>query len=66
MRTCVGSKMTVEMTNAQLERLIATVRGGGGAAGAAVVVGPMGPCDLGKDKLKRPNRWSDWRRDAEN
>ena len=53
--------MTVEMTDAQLERLIAAVRGGGGggAAGAAAVVGPMGPCDLGKDKLKRPKRWSD-------
>ena len=58
--------MTVEMTDTQLERLIAAVRGRGGAAGAAAVVGPMGPCDLGKDKLKRPKRWSDWRKDAEN
>ena len=31
-----------------------------------MVVGPMGPCGLGKDKLKRPKRWSDWRKDAEN
>ena len=60
--------MTVEMTAAQLERLIAAMRGGGRgeADEAAVVVGPMGPCDLGKDKLKRPKRWSDWRREAEN
>ena len=26
----------------------------------------MGPCGLGKDKLKRPKRWSHWRKDAEN
>ena len=26
----------------------------------------MGPCILGKDKLKRPKRWADWHRDAEN
>ena len=26
----------------------------------------MGPCALGKDKLKRPKKWSDWRKDAEN
>ena len=57
--------MTVEMTDAQFERLIATLRGGGGG-GAAAVVGPMGPCVLGKDKLKRPKRWSDWKKDAEN
>ena len=60
--------MMVEMTDVQLESLVMAVRGrgGGGAAGAAAVVGPMGPCDLGKDKLKRPKRWSDLRRDAEN
>ena len=60
--------MMVEMTDVQLERLIVAVRGGGrgGAARSAVVVGPMGPCGLGKDKLKRPKRWSDWRKDAEN
>ena len=61
-------KDEVEMTDAQLQRLIVAVRGGGigGAAGAATVVGPMGPCGLGKDKLKRPKRWSHWRKDAEN
>ena len=65
---CVGSKMTVEMTNTQLDRLNAAMQGGGGGgvAGAAAVVGPMGPCNLGKDKLKRPKRWSDWRKNAEN
>ena len=59
--------MTVEMTDAQLERLLMVVRGQGGrAAGAAAVVGPIGPCSLGKDKLKRPKRWSDWKKDADN
>ena len=60
--------MTMEMTEAQFERLITTLRwgDGGGAAGAAAVVGTMGPCVLGKDKLKRPKKWSDWKKDAEN
>ena len=43
--------------------------GGGGVAGAAraaAVGGPMEPRVLGKDKLKRPKRWSDWKKDAEN
>ena len=30
------------------------------------MVGPMGPCILGKDKLKRPKRWADWYQEAEN
>ena len=30
------------------------------------MVGPMVPCALGKDKLKRPKRWTDWHKDAEN
>ena len=64
MRQRVGSKMMVEMTDMQLERLIAAVRGGGGggAARGAAVVGPMGPCGLGKDKLKRPKRLTDWKK----
>ena len=58
------------MTEAQLAQLIAAVRtqeGAGGAqsAGAAAVVGPMRPCPLGKDKLKRFKKWNDWIRDAE-
>ena len=60
--------MTVEMTDIQFERLIAMLQGGGGggAAGAAALVGSMGPCSLGKDKLKRPKKWSDWKKNAEN
>ena len=57
--------MMVEMSAEQFERLITTLQGGGGggaagAAGAAAVVGPMGPFVLGKDKLKRPKKWTDW------
>ena len=40
--------------------------GGGQVAGAAAVVGPMPPCQLGKDKIRRYKKWSDWIRDAEN
>ena len=59
------------MTPDQLQTLIAVIQGGGGggaagAAGAAAMVGPMGPCVLGKDKLKRPKKWTDWHKDAEN
>ena len=59
------------MTPDQLQTLIAVIQGSGGggaagAAGAAAMVGPMGPCVLGKDKLKRPKRWTDWHKDAEN
>ena len=66
--------MAVQLTHAQLQDLIAgCIAGvGGGAAGAAgtmsaaSMVGPMGPCILGKDKLKRPKKWADWHREAEN
>ena len=69
-----GAKMTVQLTNAQLQDLIAgcIAGAGGGAAGAAgtmsaaSMVGPMGPCILGKDKLKRPKKWADWHHEAEN
>ena len=53
--------MAVAMTADQFQTLIATLRGGGvggaaGTAGAAAMEGPMEPCALGKDKLKRPKR----------
>ena len=59
------------MSADQFDRLIAALEGGGGgrvagAARAAVVVGPMGPCVLGKDKLKRPKKWTNWYKDSEN
>ena len=64
----------VNITHEQLQDLIAGViaGAGGGAAGAtgtisaASMVGPMGPCILGRDKLKRPKKWADWLREAEN
>ena len=64
----------VNITNQQLQELIAAVTaraagGAGGAAGtisAAALVGPMGACTLGNDKLKRPKKWRDWLREAEN
>ena len=66
--------MTVQMTNAQLQDLIVgcIAGAGGGAAGAAgtmsaaSMLGPMGPCTLGKDKLKRPKKWADWHHEVEN
>ena len=64
----------MNITNEQLHDLIRGVIAGaaGGAAGAAgsisaaSLVGPMGPCILGRDKLKRPKKWADWLREAEN
>ena len=63
--------MMGEISADQFDRLIATLQGGGGgraagAARAAVVVGPMGPCVLGKDKLKRPKKCTNWYKDSEN
>ena len=57
----------VNITQEQLKDLIRGVIAGaaGGAAGAAgtvsaaSMVGPMGPCILGRDKLKRPKKWAD-------
>ena len=63
--------MAVQMTNEQLQALIAALTAaptdGGPAlvAGPATVVGQMPPCLLGKDKIKRFKRWKDWIRDAE-
>ena len=61
--------MTVEISADQFNRLIATLQragsgGAAGVAGAAAMVGSMGPCVLGKDKLKRPEKWTDWHKDA--
>ena len=64
----------VNVSNQQLQELIAAVAaaasgGAGGAAGtisAASLVGPLGACNLGREKLKRPKKWQDWLREAEN
>ena len=34
-------------------------------AGAAAIVGRLGPCELGRDKLKRYKRFIDWVGEAE-
>ena len=34
-------------------------------AGAAAIVGRLGPCELGRDKLKRYKRFMDWVGEAE-
>ena len=54
-----AKEMAVQMTNDQLAQLIQTLQQGQGHAGgvagaaAATVVGPMAPCVLRKDKIKR-------------
>ena len=57
------------MTDEQLQELIRSIRGTGTGsitAGAAAVVGFLTTCVLGKDKIKRHKKWSDWHKDAQN
>ena len=37
-----------------------------GSISAASLGGPMGPCILGRDKVKRPKKWADWLWEVEN
>ncbi len=56
------------MTQEQLEQLIAALRGpntAGAGVGAAAMVGRLGPCELGRDKLKRYKKFTDWVGEAE-
>ena len=57
----------VQMTNNQLQQLIAALTGAaeGRAAEAAAGIGQLGPCQLGKDRIKRVKKFEDWIRDAE-
>ena len=61
--------MGVNMTQGQLEQLIAALRGpnpaGAAGVGAAAMVGRLGPCELGRDKLKRYKKFLDWVGEAE-
>jgi hypothetical protein len=67
--------MAVQFTEDQFAQLMdrlgqaqgAPGAGGGQAmaAGAASVVGQLGPCALGRNKLKRYKKFLDWMRDAE-
>ena len=67
----VSARKVVTITADKYQTLIDTLRGGGeggaaGTAGAAAKEGPMEPCALGKDRLKRPMIWTNWHRVAEN
>ena len=59
--------MAVQMTQQQLEQLIQALRPAAptAGAGAAAIVGRLGPCELGRDKLKRYKRFLDWVGEAE-
>ena len=58
----------------QLPAMLVAAHGGGGAAGgaamvqpgagAAAVMGQLGPCHLGRDKMKRYKKWGDWLKEA--
>ena len=64
----------LNISNQQLQDLIIAITAGRhGAAGgaeatssAAALVQAMSACTLGREKLKRPKKWMDWLRDAEN
>ena len=56
------------MTQGQFQQLLAAVTAGlatpTAGAGAAAVMGRMGPCDLGRDKMKQFKKFKDWHREA--
>ena len=59
----------IQMSAEQLEQLVTRIMwASGGAAqphGSAHVVGPMGACVLGIDKMKRPKVFMDWLKEAQ-
>ena len=59
--------MAVQLTDDQLTTLINRLVGaaGGAGQGAASAVGPMEPCNLGIDKVKRLRNFQDWCKEAE-
>ena len=59
--------MAVQMTAEQFNELMQTLRPAAPTAGAGVaaLVGRLGPCELGRDKLKRYKRFTDWVGEAE-
>ena len=59
--------MAIQMNQEQLEQLIHSLRPAAptAGAGAAAMVGRLGPCELGRDKLKRYKRFMDWVGEAE-
>ena len=63
----VGAVMP-PMTQGQFQQLLAAITAGmatpTAGAGAAAVMGRLGPCDLGRDKMKQYKRFKDWHREA--
>ena len=65
----VGAVMP-PMTQGQFQQLLAAITAGmatptaGAGAGAAAVMGRLGPCDLGRDKMKQYKKFKDWHREA--
>ena len=59
--------MAVQLTDEQLTTLITRLVGaaGGTSEGSASAVGPMEPCNLGIDKVKRLKNFQDWCKEAE-
>ena len=57
----------VQLTDEQLTTLITRLVGaaGGTSEGSASAVGPMEPCNLGIDKVKRLKNFQDWCKEAE-
>ena len=60
-------RMAIQLSQEQLNQLIAVLRPAAprARAGAAGMVGRLGPCELGRDKLKRYKRFLDWLGEAE-
>ena len=60
--------MALNLSNDQLETLITRLVGAqqaGAAGGQASAVGPMMPCNLGIDKIKRLRQFNDWMKEVE-
>jgi hypothetical protein len=65
-------QQVVQMSQQQFNTLLGALRPAQGAAaaqegmaiGSAVAVGQLQPCNLGRDKVKRYKKWTDWHKQA--
>ena len=57
--------MAVNMTKDQLIEALVARAGPTAGAGAATIVGRLGPCMLGRDKLRRYKKFLNWVGEAE-